>query len=533
MFHILVADKIAKEGLAVLDAVEDVSYDVKHGLSPEELAETIGRYDGILIRSAVKITRDTLANPGKLTAIARAGVGVDNVDLEAATEAGVLVLNTPDANTISTAEHTIAMILALHRRIPDAHRHVREGQWKRSEFQGQQVAGRTLGIAGFGRIGRAVAQRALGLEMDVIAFDPFFGGDTAFDGAVRIVGDLETMLAEADCITLHANLSDDTRGMIGAEQLAAMKPGARLVNCARGALIDEVALAEALNSGQIAGAALDVYEKEPPEGSPILTAPNVTLTPHLAASTAEAQRRVSVDAVESLLAYVRHGEIRSAVNVAGLPRSLSPRSRAFLDLCQRMGAILSVWAHEGVRRVRVTTCGESLTDIAPTLSWSALASVVGPHLSGRLNLVNAKEQAKRRDIHVEHVTRPSADNRPDSIVLYVESASGGHEIEGTVLADRLPRILSIDGYRMEMVPERSITLIFNEDRPGVIGLVGQMCGEADLNISDMALSRQGQRALMVLKIDQPMPDSLRESLGALNPPIHAVRCVTLPPVSLT
>ncbi|MGB0717362.1 MAG: NAD(P)-dependent oxidoreductase, partial [Phycisphaerae bacterium] len=335
----------------------------------------------------------------------------------------------------------------------------------------------------------------------------------------------------ADCITLHANLSDDTRGMIGTEQLAMMKPGARLVNCARGALIDEVALATALEKGVIAGAALDVYENEPPEGSPILDAPNVTLTPHLAASTEEAQRRVSVDAVDSLLAYLRNGEIRSAVNVAGLPRSVSPRARAFLDLCQRMGSILSVWAHEGVEQVRVTTCGEALTDIAPTLSWTGFSSVVGPHMSGRLNLVNAKEQAKRRGIHVEHVVQPSVDGRPESVIMHVQSASGSHEIEGTVLADRLPRILSIDGYRMEMVPERSITMIFNDDRPGVIGLVGQMCGEANLNISDMALSRQGQRALMVLKIDQPMPDSLRDSLIALNPPIHAVRGVTLPPVS--
>ncbi|MHC5110591.1 MAG: phosphoglycerate dehydrogenase [Planctomycetota bacterium] len=532
MPHILVADKIADAGVEVLANADGFTFDVKHGLAPDALAEVIGSYDGILIRSAVRINRETLANPGNLSAIARAGVGVDNVDIEAATEAGVLVLNTPDANTISTAEHTIAMILALHRRIPDAHQHVRGKEWKRSDFQGKQVAGRRLGIVGFGRIGRAVAQRALALEMEVIAYDPFVAGESAYDGKVKLTKHLPELLGTVDCLTLHTSLSDDTRSMIGKDELAQMKTGSRLINCARGALIDEVALADSLNSDHLAGAALDVYEKEPPTGSPILEAKNVVLTPHLAASTSEAQRQVSVDAAESLVAYLRDGEIRAAVNVAGMPGSLSPRARAFVDLCARMGALLSVWAQDGVQRIAVTVCGDSLEDLAPTLSLQAMAAVVGPHLSGRLNLVNAKEQAKRRGISVEHSSRSVAPDRPESILVAVESASGGHEIEGTVLTDRQPRILSIDGYRMEMVPEGSITMIFNDDRPGVIGLVGQMCGEADLNIADMALSRHGDQALMVLKLDEPMPEQLRESLRALNPPIRSVRGVTLPAITV-
>lgn len=321
MPHILVADKIAERGLERLRATPGVTFDVRHGLSPSELASVIGDYDGMLIRSAVKVTREALANPGKLVAIARAGVGVDNVDLEAATAAGVLVLNTPDANTISTAEHTFAMMLALHRRIPDAHQHVIGGEWNRAAFQGFQLAGKTLGIVGFGRIGRAVAQRALAFEMNVLAYDPFVGPGTALDPAVtagvHVVKDLSELLAQADCVTLHASLSEDTRHMIGAEQLSSMKAGAKLVNCARGALVDEAALVEALNNGHIGGAALDVFEREPPKDSPLLTAKNVVLTPHLAASTAEAQARVSVDAVDALLAYLLHSEIRSAVNVMG------------------------------------------------------------------------------------------------------------------------------------------------------------------------------------------------------------------------
>jgi D-3-phosphoglycerate dehydrogenase len=319
MPHILVADKIAEDGLERLRATPDVTYDVRHGLSPSQLAAVIGEYDGVLIRSAVKVTREALEKPGKLKAIARAGVGVDNIDLDAATAAGVLVLNTPDANTISTAEHTFALMLALHRRVADAHRHVTAGEWKRSAYQGNQLAGKTLGIVGLGRIGRAVARRALAFEMRVLGHDPFVKEDSVLDGAVPLVPGLMDLLAQADCVTLHATLSDETKHMIGARQLAGMKPGSRLVNCARGALVDESALADALNSGHLGGAAIDVYEHEPPTGSPLLTARNVVLTPHLAASTVEAQARASIDAVETLLAYLLRGEIGSAVNVAGLP----------------------------------------------------------------------------------------------------------------------------------------------------------------------------------------------------------------------
>lgn len=529
MPRILVADKIAEAGLQRLAAAKGIEYDVRLGLTPAQLGEIVRDYDGMLIRSSVQVTRESLTHPGKLAIIARAGVGVDNVDVDAATAAGVLVLNTPDANTVSTAEHTVALMLALHHRLAEAHHHVVAGGWNRGAYQGDQLAGRTLGIIGLGRIGRAVARRALALEMHVLAFDPFVSGETALDGAVRLSKNLEGVLREADCLTLHATLSAETRHLIGAEQIALMKKGAKLINCARGALIDEAALAEALNSGRLGGAAIDVFANEPPVGSPLLSAKNVLLTPHLAASTGEAQLKVSLDAVDALLAYLLHGEIRSAVNVSGLPAHLTPRSRAYLDLCARMGTVLSAWATEGADRISVTTFGDTLLDLAPTLARQAMVSVLGPHLSERLNLVNAKEQADRRGIALEHVAQSQQRNLAESVIVAVESRGQRHEIEGTVFNDGRPRLMSINQYPMELVPERNMVLIFNDDRPGVIGLVGQAFGNAGINIADMALSRRGRTALMVLKLDQAMPEDLLKTLRG-SPPILSVRTVNLPPV---
>lgn len=529
MYKILVADKIAEAGLERLRADREIQFDVRHGLSPDELAGIVGDYDGMLIRSAVKITAPVLAKPGKLAVIARAGVGVDNVDVDAATAAGILVLNTPDANTVSTAEHTVALMLALHHRVVDAHSHVCGGGWNRGAYEGAQLAGRTLGIVGLGRIGRAVAQRALALEMNVIAYDPFMKGATALNGAVAMVASLEELLTKVDCLTLHATLSSETNHLIGREQLAKLKCSATIVNCARGALIDEQALADALNQGKISGAAIDVYENEPPKGSPLLSAKNVVLTPHLAASTAEAQVRVSVDAVEAILGYLERGEVGSAVNLTGMPGRMSPKSRAYFELCNRMGTIMSAWSAEGVDRVRVTVRGESLREIADPLSWQAFVSVLGPKLNTRLNLVNAREQAQRRGIAVENVAQSVLENQPESVTITVFQGDRSHEVEGTIFADGRPRILAIDGYRMELVPERTIVLIVNDDRPGVIGLVGKAFGDAGINIADMALSRRGKTALMVLKLDAPMPTTLRDSLAS-NPPIISVRSVTLPAV---
>ena len=308
-----------------------------------------------------------------------------------------------------------------------------------------------------------------------------------------------------------------------------MKPGARLVNCARGLLVDERALAEALDSGHLGGAAIDVYEKEPPRDSPLLKARNVVLAPHLAASTAEAQRQVSIDATDALLAYLLRGEIRGAVNVTGMPASLSPRARAFVDLCGRMGTILSLWCADGVERVRVTLHSEALRDLTGTLASQVLAAVLSPHLQERINVINAAEHARRRGIGVDAVVRSLDPNQTERVYAVVEARGQRHEIEGTVLSDGRPRILALDGYCMELIPAGPLAFIYNDDRPGVIGLVGKTLGDAGINVADMSLSRQGKTALMVLKLDEPMPEEVRDALRAKNPPILTVRRVSLPP----
>jgi D-3-phosphoglycerate dehydrogenase len=528
VLKVLVADQIAEEGLAKLRAVQDLSVDVRTGLKPAELAGIVGEYDGMIIRSGVQVTSEVLGQPGRLRVIARAGVGVDNVDVPAATAAGVLVINTPDANTISTAEHTMAMILAAMRHVPEAHAHVKGGGWDRKSFVGRQLHGKTLGVVGLGRVGAALAERALAFGMRVLAFDPFLRGETAMEGRVAVVAKLDELLPQVDCLTLHATLTDETRNMIAGPQLAKMKRTAVLVNCARGGLVDEAALAEALNRGIIAGAAVDVFAGEPPKSSPLPSCKNIVLTPHLGASTEEAQTAVSTDAVESLLDYLLHGTIRGAVNVAGLPANLSERDRAYLDLTMRMAAILAPMFGEGVDRIVATTQGgPALTSLGQTLGLTALAELMSPHIEGRLNLVNAGGFARMRGIDLRHVSQTATREYQEVVNLTVEGRGERREVEGAVFLDGRPRILAIDGYRMEMVPEGLLVLIFNDDRPGVIGLVGTLFGDHHINIADLFLSRRDKTALMCLKIDGWVPENLIEQLRR-SPAILSVRTVTLP-----
>jgi len=529
---VLVADKLAKAGLDRL-AAAGVEFDVKPGLGESDLAAIVGGYDGMLIRSGVKITAKVLENPGRLRAIARAGVGVDNVDLEAATRKGILVMNTPDANTISTAEHTMAMLLAMSRRIPEADASMKAGLWEKSKFMGTQVAGKTLGIIGFGRIGSTVAVRAISFDMKVIAYDPFFTGETALDGKVTIVKTLDELLAEADYITIHAKGTPETKGMIGAAQLAKCKKGVRIVNCARGTIIDEAALAEALKSGQVAAAAVDVFSKEPVENNPLTSAPNIVLTPHLGASTDEAQLAVSLDAVDVLLNYLQRDEIRWAVNAAGLPSQLSARDKAYLDLARRMGAILAPLCAGGIEKLDVITSGESLQPVGAVLARQIMIELLSPQLTARPNLINVENAAKERGIGIGHANTSRSETFTDNVVAKVETKSGPHSVEGTVFLDGLPRILAIDNYRMDMVPAGSMIIVHNHDEPGVIGLVGTTLAQHKVNIADMALSRQNDTALMVLKIDEPAPQSAIDALAAKSPPIKLVRTVTLPPAAAT
>ncbi len=530
MVRILLADRIAPEGAAKLRETPDVEVEERLGLDEAGLIAAVRDFDGMIIRSGVTITGTVLESPGRLRAIARAGVGVDNVDLEAATRAGVLVMNTPDANTLSTAEHAIAMMLALARNIPAGHQHVKDGQWDRKQFVGTQLAGKTLGIIGLGRIGRAVAKRAVGLEMTVFAFDPFVSSARGIDASITLAASIDELLAQADFITIHASKTDDTKGMIGPDQFARLKPGARIINCARGGIVDEAALAAALKDGTVAGAAIDVYSREPPAGNPLLDAPNIVLTPHLGASTREAQLAVSLDAADALLDYLVNERIRFAVNVTGLPAQLAERDRQYLDLATRMGAMLSPLCAEGVATVRVTVHGKTLESLCPTLCRQLLVSLLTPHFATRLNLINIEDAVRGRGIEVTHGAHTGPEAISDTLRLEVDGKAGDHGIEGTVFDNGSPRVLAVDGYRMDMVPAGTMVLIFNNDQPGVIGLVGTTFGDHGVNIADMTLARRDDRALMVLKIDGPVPDDAVQALAARTPPICMVRTVTLGPV---
>ncbi len=532
MIKVLVADPLADEGMKKITDAKEIQAEVRTGLGEDELARAVGGYDGIIIRSGVKITGKVLANPGRLRAIARAGVGVDNVDLDAATNAGILVMNTPDANTLSTAEHTIAVMLAMSRYIPAADAHVRQGQWNRKGFTGTQLAGKTLGVVGMGRVGRAVALRAAAFEMKVIAYDPFFSGRSALDGKVTMVETLDDIFSRSDFITLHTVLNDDTRGMINAASIAKMKKCVRIVNCARGGLINEHDLAEALKSGKVAAAAVDVFENEPPKDSPLLAAPRIVLTPHLGASTEEAQLAVTVDAVDALLDYLLRDEIRWAVNVAGLPTQFSDRDRAYMDLARRMGSILSRLCTGGIQTVSVTTHGESLESVARTLSRQIVVDLLSPHFTSRLNLINVDASAQSRGIKIEHTADLSVSAITETVSARVATREGVHEIVGEVFLDGRPRIMAIDGYQMNLVPEGEMVLIFNNDQPGVIGLVGTIFGDNKINIADMMLSRQRETALMVLKLDAPIPPDVMQILESKKPPLFQVLPVTLPPIAV-
>jgi len=544
MFDILVADSLAAEGLAILKSQPDVKLTVKEKWEKGELGKVLGNYDGVIIRSGVKILGPDLANPGRLKAIARAGVGVDNVDVEAATKAGVLVMNTPDANTITTAEHAIALMMALSRKIPAADASIRAGKWDRKSFMGTQLAGKTLGIIGFGRIGKAVAKRCLAMDMKIVAFDKFYFAETALDGQVKMIKDIDALVPLCDYITLHTPGGET---LLTADRLAKCKKGVRLINAARGGLIDETALAAAIASGQVGGAAIDVYEPEPKNDSevpaflekekPLVDLGNkMVLTPHLGASTQEAQTVASTDVVAGLLTYLRGEGLVGAVNAGGVEVNLSAQEKAYADLAQRMGIILASIVDKGFDSITLRTTGELPKRIASTLQRYAVMALIKPFLSESVNVVNAFHLAEARGISLRSETAGQAGQRAlqHSIELEitekVDGESKAHSIIGTVFADNQPRVLGIKGYWMDMIPAGPMMLIVNKDRPGVIGLVGNTFGKLGVNIADMTISRKGDKALMLLKLDS-VPSA--EALTAFKnePAVEVVKSISLPPIA--
>jgi D-3-phosphoglycerate dehydrogenase / 2-oxoglutarate reductase len=538
--RILVADKLADEGLEYLTQ-NNADFDVKVGLKEEELAAAVGEYDALIVRSGAKITAKVLERPGKLKAIARAGVGVDNIDLNAATAQGILVLNTAEASTLSTAEHALALMMSLARKIPAAHAGLTSGQleWKkRSQYQGTQLAGKTLGVVGMGRIGRTVASRAVAMDMNVLGYDPFFNAPTALDGKVKLVKDFDEFLGQLDVITFHVPGGEGTRHLLNRERLfSRCKPNLLVINDARGEVVDEIALAEALKEKKIAGAAIDVFEKEPPaKDHPLLGLDNVVVTPHLGASTDEAQTAVSVEACKAILAYLNTGEIRGAVNAGGVRLDLPPDEAPFAELASRIGALLAGYCECGYKTITIRASGTRAPKHINTLLRLATVELLRPHLDTPVNVINVEHLARSRGIELVPIHEPAPPQGMvgDIVGVRVDTDTGeSHRILGTVYADSLPRVLRIDEFSMDMIPEGNMVIIENKDQPGVIGLVGSTFGDAQVNIADMVISRVihddgTATALMLLKTDSRPNDALVNRLRA-RPNILRVKTVVLPP----
>ena len=518
MFHILAADELAAEGLQLIRSQPDAVVESRPGLSEEELGAIVGDYDGLIVRSGAKVTAAVLAHPGRLKVIARAGVGVDNIDLDAATAAGILVLNAAEASTITTAEHTMALMLAAARYIGPAYESMCQGHWNRTAFHGRQLAGKTLGIVGFGRIGQAIARRALAFEMTVCAYDPFINASTILEGLVRMYADFEDLLPNADVLTFHVPLNDQTRRMLDAERLTRCRDGVLIINASRGGVVDEEALLPAIASGKISAVGLDVFQSEPlSRQSPLRGHQRILLTPHLGASTVEAQQAISTGAAAAMLDYLRGHGLRGAVNVGDLRLDLDPLQACFGDLANRMARLINPMISAGITGVTLEVCSRQLWTVASTLERMSLVGLLQAHLDVPLNLINVTHIAEQRGIAQRTITSDVASHDAPQLILEVAAAGRRdnrlHRIVGRVYDDRRPRIVEINGYHMDMIPDGCMVLIQNDDQPGMVGLVGIEFGQAQINIADMAISRRDRSALMVLKVDAEPPDELLERLG--------------------
>jgi D-3-phosphoglycerate dehydrogenase len=508
---ILVAEPLAKQGLEILRAHHEV--DEKIGLAPEGLAAIIGDYDALLVRSQVKVTAEILAHATRMVVIGRAGVGVDNVDLEAATKAGIVVVNAPTGNTVSAAEQTITLMLALAHKTAAADASMRRGEWKRSSFTGVELRGRTLGIIGLGKIGQAVADRARGLEMNVIGYDPFATAEQAALHSIDLV-DVDTIIEKADVITVHVPLNKATRGIINADNIGKLKPSVMLINVARGGVYDEAAVAQALTDGKIAGAAFDVYESEPPApDNPLLTAPNTVLTPHLGALTAEAQLRVAEEACQQVIDVLAGRSARYAVNAPLLTPETSRAIAPYLPLTEILGRFAAQYLRGGVKSLTVDVAGDLADHDASQLTAAALRGILEQATTERVNLINAGFLAKNRGISVNESKTTDAATFASLVTLTVQGDKGSAVIAGTI-ANGEPRLVRIDDNWLDMAPTPFMVLTRHQDKPGTMGRIGLILGEAEVNISSMTLARTAARedALMLLAVDDEVSDGIVEQI---------------------
>ena len=502
--NILISDPLSEDGIYPLRQEKelDLNIDIKTGLQPEELKAIIANYDVLLVRSQTKVTRDIIEAADNLKLIGRAGVGVDNIDLEAATEKGIIVVNAPDGNTNSAAEHTTAMIFALARHIPQAFVSLKEGRWDRKKFVGVELKNKTLGVIGFGRIGQEVAHRAKGNRMNVIAYDPFLTAEKAEKAGVDY-GSVEDVAKVADFITVHTPLLDSTRHMINEEIFNVMKDGVRIANCARGGIIDEEALYNAIESGKVAGAALDVMEEEPFVGNRLLELPQVIATPHLGASTVEAQESVAVDVSNDILSYFKVGTVQNPVNMPSVPKDVVAKVEPFFELGEKIGAFAMNLTNDAVTEINIYYSGDVANyDVRP-LTNNTVKGVLTRNLGNHVNNVNARYLADRNGIKISEQKSTQARAFLSSITVEVVTENEKHSVKGTLLNGLGARIVQVDQYVVDVVPEGNLLFIKHTDKPGVIGRVGTSLAEQNVNIATMQVGRadEGGEAIMMLAID--------------------------------
>lgn len=510
MYRVLITDSLSKAGLKVLEQTEGIEVVIRSGLTPEQVREELKTVDAIIIRSGTTLTAEILEGQERLKCIARAGVGVDNINLEAATRAGVLVMNTPSGNTISTAEHTFAMMLALSRNIGPAHASMKSGKWDRKSFQGTQLAGKTLAVIGLGRIGLSVAARAVAFEMNVLGYDPLISEEKCKEYGIQLFRDVDEIVTKCDYLTVHTPLTEETRSIINAARLAKMKKGVRIINCARGGIVDETALADAIESGHVAGAAMDVFVEEPPKDRRLIDLPKVLATPHLGASTDEAQEMVSIEAAELVVAYLTRNEIRCAVNMAPVSAAEMNELRHYLNLCYRLGLLgAQMIRGQGLRSAEVIYRGEAAGRKTRILTNAFTAGLLEAALDESVNIINATSVAQARGIHIRESSTGDCENFASMVSVVLETDQGRFETSGTIFGNQFMRLVRLNEFHFEAYLDGLLLIYRHRDVPGVIGFIGTVLGEHKVNIAQMALGRRqtqpGGASVAVLNLDSEPP----------------------------
>jgi len=516
MKKVLVSDSLAEEGIEILKKASGIEVDVMTNLTHDELKGIMSNYDGLAIRSATKVVSDVIDKADNLKVIGRAGIGLDNVDVAAASKRGIVVMNTPGGNTITTAEHTISMMLSLARKIPQATEYMKSGKWEKKKFMGSEVYNKTLGIIGIGRVGTIVSNRALGLKMNVIAYDPFISPEAAEKMGVKLTT-LGEILEKSDFITVHTPLTNETRNLINSDSIAKMKDGAFIINCARGGIVSETDLYDALVSGKLGGAALDVFTEEPPGNMELLSLDNVICTPHLGASTDEAQRNVAIAIAQQIIDYLTKGDIKNAVNFPSVSAEILTLIQPYLNLAEKLGKFQTQIVRGGIKEVVIEYSGEILDYNVAPITIALLKGLLTPILKESINFINAPVIAKERGIKVVESKSSERTDYKSMISLTVKTTEGESFAAGTIFGRQDPRIVMINKFILDLIPEDNMLVLYNHDKPGVIGNIGMILGNNKINIARLHLSRQlvdGQ-ALVVLSTDSLLSETVLKQLRDL------------------